>query len=253
MRVAFVGKGGAGKSVIAGTLVRLLAAEDAPRVLAVDSDPLPGLAYSIGVPSSDAGIPDEAIEEAPEGERPRYRLREGLTAEEAVRRFATAGADGIRFLQFGKSRGLGENHFPSQVVFRQITQELPPGRWAIVGDLPGGTRQAFFGWGSYARTMLVVVEPTGKSMLSGRRLAKLREAGKGQQVFAVATKVSDPDDVARIEDRTGLEVIGEIPYDEAVRDADRAGSALVDFAPDAPAVRGVASLLERLRAEDARW
>ncbi len=42
-----VGKGGAGKSVIAGTIARL-AARDGARVLALDSDPLPGLSLSLG-------------------------------------------------------------------------------------------------------------------------------------------------------------------------------------------------------------
>ncbi|HUG84110.1 MAG TPA: ArsA-related P-loop ATPase, partial [Euzebya sp.] len=84
MRVAFVGKGGAGKSAIAGTLARLLARTGGD-VLAVDSDPMPGLALSLGVPVSDAPIPDDAVEERPEGsEGPRFTLRADLTAHEAV-------------------------------------------------------------------------------------------------------------------------------------------------------------------------
>ena len=44
MRVAFVGKGGSGKSTIAGTIARLLA-RDGDNVLALDVDTLPGLAF----------------------------------------------------------------------------------------------------------------------------------------------------------------------------------------------------------------
>ena len=47
MRIAVVGKGGAGKSVIAGTSARLLARQGR-RVLALDSDLLPGLSISLG-------------------------------------------------------------------------------------------------------------------------------------------------------------------------------------------------------------
>ena len=47
MRIAVVGKGGAGKSVIAGTTARLLARQGR-RVLALDSDLLPGLSISLG-------------------------------------------------------------------------------------------------------------------------------------------------------------------------------------------------------------
>ena len=45
--IALTGKGGAGKSVIAGTLAGLLARRG-HRVLALDSDPMPGLTMSLG-------------------------------------------------------------------------------------------------------------------------------------------------------------------------------------------------------------
>ncbi len=61
MRVAFVGKGGAGKSALSGTFARVLARRG-DRVLALDSDPMPGMAFSLGVPASDAGLPDDVVE-----------------------------------------------------------------------------------------------------------------------------------------------------------------------------------------------
>jgi CO dehydrogenase nickel-insertion accessory protein CooC1 len=47
VRIAVVGKGGAGKSVIAGTMARLVARKGTP-VLALDSDLFPGLSLSLG-------------------------------------------------------------------------------------------------------------------------------------------------------------------------------------------------------------
>jgi CO dehydrogenase maturation factor len=74
--VAVVGKGGAGKSLVAGTLARLLARRGWP-VLALDSDVLPGLTFSLGAeapavpPLEDAAVRDE------DG---RWRLRKGIGA-----------------------------------------------------------------------------------------------------------------------------------------------------------------------------
>jgi CO dehydrogenase maturation factor len=247
--VAFVGKGGAGKSMIAGTFVRLLAARGEP-VLAVDSDPMPGLALSMGIEATDAGIPDEAVEEKPEGEEgPRYRLI--LPAGEAVRRYAAAGPDGALFLQFGKLWGaINGQMVRSQMAYRQILDGLPPGEWHVVGDLPGGTRQPFFGWGSFARTLIVVAEPTAKSLLSARRLARLALAEDGPRVVAVASKVRQPDDVELVARRSGLEVVGAVPWDEEVAEGERRGRAPVDFAPDAPAVRAVESLVDWVQREE---
>lgn len=247
MRVAFVGKGGSGKSAIAGVFARLLARRGEP-VLALDSDPMPGLAYSLGLAASDAAIPDEAVEERRDGEPgPRFHLRPGLSAAEAVERYAVAGPDGVRFLQFGKLRDDPGALLRAQFAFRQILRELPADRWSLVGDLPGGTRQPFFGWGHYADTVLVVVEPTAKSLLSARRLARLRLAQHApKQVVAVANKVRDPGDVDLVREGTRLEVLAAVPWDEALARAERQGKAAVDVAPDCATVREVASMVDRL-------
>lgn len=249
MRIAFVGKGGSGKSAIAGTFARFLA-RGGKEVLAVDSDPLPGLAFSLGLPIEDTPpIPQDAVVERAEGEPgPRYRLRPDLGAAEAVDAYSIEAPDGVRFLQFGKIRGQGSNHlFRAQLAFRQIVRELPEGRWDVVGDLPGGTRQAFTGWGGFARTALIVVEPSAHSLLSARRLARMVNLASGpKRVYAIANKVRRPDDAELVAQRTGLEVIATVPWDEAFADAERAQRAPIDEAPDSAAVRAVESLVARV-------
>lgn len=242
-----MGKGGAGKSAIAGTLARLMARRG-EAVLAVDSDPMPGLALSLGLELDDAPIPDEAVEERPPHEDgPRYRLVPGLTAEEAVERYAATGPDGVRFLQLGKLRGHAAALIKSQCALRQIMHELPEQRWNVVGDLPGGTRQLFFGWGHYARTLVVVVEPTAKSLLAARRLARYPLDGAGpEQMVAVANKVRSASDVELVRDRSGLRVVAWVPWDDELRAAERQGSAPVDRAAGSAAVEAVGSLLTYL-------
>ena len=249
MRIAFVGKGGVGKSAIAGTFCRALARRGDP-VLAIDSDPLPGLAFSLGLEISDAPLPDEAIEERPEGERPRWRLATGLTAADAIDRYAAVAPDGVRFLQFGKHRGDTRSLFKSQVAFRQILRELPEDRWNVVGDLPGGTRQAFTGWGDYARTVLIVVEPTAKSLLTARRLSRLSlDEEHPRRIVAVANKVREEGDVELIARRTGLEVVGAVPWDEALAEAEQKMAAPIDLAPGSAAVQAVESLVDQMSEE----
>ncbi len=249
LRVAFVGKGGVGKSAVAGTFARTLARQGTP-VLALDSDPMPGLAFSLGIDRTDVGIPDEAVRERAEGEDgPRYRLRDDLSAAEAVERYSVEGPDGVRFLQFAKLRGHLGATIKSQIAFRQILEQLPEDRWALVGDLPGGMRQPFFGWGDYAHTIFVVVEPTVKSMRAGRRLARLALTEDPPAVIvAIANKVREDGDAARVQAATGLPVIASVPWDEALADAEKAGLAPIDAAPDSASVRAVAALVEQMMA-----
>lgn len=251
VRVAFVGKGGAGKSVLAGTTARLLARQG-EQVVAVDSDPLPGLAVSLGLPRDDSPLPDDLVEEVPSDGRRAYRLREGLTPAAALEQVAAVAPDGVRFLQFGKPRGPVAALARSQAAFRAVLDGLANDPdWSLVGDLPGGTRQPFFGWGRYARTLLVVVEPSAASLLSARRLAGLAGMPSAPDVVAVANKVRDDDDIDLVRRRCGLEVVAAVPYDEQVRAAEREGVALLDAAATAPTVAALGSLLQVLGTREA--
>lgn len=246
--MAFVGKGGVGKSSIAGTFARILAASGRP-VLALDSDPMPGLAFSLGVAAVDAGIPDEAVEEFERDGRRALRLRRGLTAAEVVDRYAVRAPDRVRFLQLGKARGPRWDNGPQHAAFQQVLDGLADDRWDVVGDLPGGTRQPFQTWGRYARTVVVVVEPTPASILTGRRLARLAMARSAPEVVAVATRTRHGSDAERVACGTGLRVLAAVPFDAALTEADRHGVAVLDRDPGSPYVQAVRSLVTSMTVE----
>jgi CO dehydrogenase maturation factor len=246
MRVGFVGKGGAGKSSLAGTFARVLAGTG-ERVLALDSDPMPGLAFSLGVAQSDAGLPDDAVEEyQDEDGRTRYRLRAGLTGAGAVEQYAARTVEGAYFLQLGKARGPRWSNTRQHFGFQRVLDDLPGDGWSVVGDLPGGTRQPFLTWGRYAETFLVVVEPTPSSLLTARRLARLSGMPQSPRVLAIANKVREPGDADRVAEQTGLPVLGSVPFDESLAVADRLGVAVLDHDPDGRTASAVRSLVESL-------
>ncbi|MGI9051367.1 MAG: hypothetical protein ACR2HQ_01730 [Ilumatobacteraceae bacterium] len=251
MRIAFVGKGGAGKSAIAGTFCRLLARTTGLPVVAIDSDPLPGLAFSLGVPAVDTALPPELVEKVGDDPDATWQLRTGLTVLDAVEEYAHEGPDGVRLLQFGKLRGHVRAVGPSQQAFRVIVRELATTTdLHLVGDLPGGTRQAFFGWAGFAELLAVVAEATPSSLLSARRLARLAATNDGRQaVVAVANKSVGAEDAVRIGEFSGLRVVGTIPRDPAVGAAERAGMPLLDLAPTSPAVAAIGSLVKAMARE----
>jgi CO dehydrogenase maturation factor len=252
MRVAFVGKGGSGKSSIAGTMARLLARTGRP-VLAVDSDPMPGLAFSLGCLSTDAGIPDDAVEEFQRDDGRRgYRFPAGVALREVVEAYAASAPDGVRLLQLGKARGPRWENSRPHAAFQQILDHLPSADWEVVGDLPGGTRQPFMTWARYADVVAVVAEPTPASLLTARRLSRLQAAAPKACVLAVASKTREEGDAAWVAEATGLRLAGALPLDPVVHDADRHGRPVLDHAPDSAYVEAARSLLARLTLEEAR-
>ncbi len=243
--VAFVGKGGAGKSTIAGTFARLLARSGAS-VLAVDSDPMPGMPYALGIPIEEGVIPNDVVVAGPENGA-RWILDPALDVATVIDRCAAVGPDGVRYLQFGNLRGHISTLQRSQHAWSQVVREVDTGTWHLVGDLPGGTRQAMSGWAKYADTVLVVVEPTTKSLHSARRLLNLSTASWAPRaVSLVANKVVDDSDVRLIEERLGIEVVGVVPRDAGVLAGDRVALAPLDAAPRGGFVAAVQDLVDRV-------
>jgi CO dehydrogenase maturation factor len=101
------------------------------------------------------------------------------------------------------------------------------------------------GTARYADAMLTVVEPWFKSLETGRRMAALARDLGLERVALVANKVRDEGDLGAVREfaeRHELELAGVVPYDERLLEAERAGRAPLDHAPDAPAVAAIGSI-----------
>lgn len=247
LRITVAGKGGSGKSTIAGTLCRVLA-ERQHRVLALDADTVAGLALAVGVEPSDAWPLAAAV-----------RRKEGQTAvmagtpEQVVERVSVAGPGGVRFLQSGKPAAkLDSDQRGAAAAFLELVRTFDQPGWTVVTDLAAGTRQAFFGWTGTSDTVLLVVRPGASSALTARRLGRLREAaGKDLRLAVVGSGVRTGDDRAFVRERAeelGVPCLGMVPHDAAVDEAARLGVAPFDHAPDGPAVGAVRELADELTA-----
>jgi len=250
MRVVVVGKGGAGKSFITGSLARLLALRG-ERVLVLDSDPMPGVGISLGF----GPIVDDMLSGAVErDDEDRWHLKRGIGPARAVTRFSKVGPDGVRLLQFGKPGADGMAPIMGSLSgFTQVVRRLGDERvlmgWNLLGDLPAGPRQTAFDWAPYADQAVIVVEPTVQSVLTARRVSRLvSERGRAKPSI-VANQVRSSADVEFVASEMGHRPVVAIPYDRAVRAAEAAGEAAVDRCPESEALGAVRHLLGYLDDE----
>ena len=104
MRLAIAGKGGTGKTTIAGTLARVLARRGRA-VVAVDADTNPNLSTVLGVPAAQAqtmlSLPRDLLE--------RRTAEDGTTrvvfttpADQVLDRYGLPAPDGVRLIVMGK-------------------------------------------------------------------------------------------------------------------------------------------------------
>lgn len=103
IRIAIAGKGGSGKTTIAGTLARLLA-QQGRRVLAVDADTNPNLSTTLGVPADRAtqitSLPRSLMtsERLPDGTLKRTFVADPF---DVVAQYGAEAPDGVRLLVMG--------------------------------------------------------------------------------------------------------------------------------------------------------
>ncbi len=104
MKLSISGKGGSGKSTIAGTLARSFARRGLP-VMAIDGDSNPSLAAILGLPPDQASslpyLPETILEETVD-ERGKYHQRLSMTVEQIADRYGIETPDGVRLLVMKK-------------------------------------------------------------------------------------------------------------------------------------------------------
>lgn len=241
LRLAVVGKGGAGKTVLVGTMARLLARRGRS-VLAVDLDTNPGLAYTLGLPSTDAGLPLEAVEEDP-GANYGWQLAAQVAPDDVVTRCSTRGPDDVHFLGVGKI-GTIEKEAAKRSVAALVQVLLGFGRpdWDVVADLEAGPTTPFERYHGFASDTMVVVGPAWRSAMTVRRLLPMVAA---QRPVIIGNRFGDEPD------HPGLALYARIPFDPEVAQAERMGLSPLDVCPEAPAIRAITELTDRFLAAPA--
>jgi CO dehydrogenase maturation factor len=241
LRVAVIGKGGAGKTFVAATLARQLARRGR-RVLAVDLDTNPGLALSIGVAPTAGALPREALEER-DGANYGWQLARGLSPRDVVDRFSAQGPDGVRVLALGKIRSVDKADAKRSVTaLLHVLLGFGWPNWDVIADLEAGPTTPFERYHAFAQDVIVMVDPAWRSALTARRLLPMVS---DQRKVIVANRVR------RERDDPGLPAQARIPFDAEVAAAERRGAAPIEACPEAPAVRAVGDLAAQLLSEEA--
>lgn len=126
-----------------------------------------------------------------------------------------------------------------------------PDTFDVVVDMEAGLEHLSRGTGKHVSRFLAVVEPYYRSMETARRVADLAAELGIAQVSAVLNKVRNADDrevVSAFCAAHHIDVAGEIPYDPALADAERAGQSPLDFGPRSPSITAMRELAAGLAA-----
>ena len=239
MKIAVTGKGGVGKT----TLSALLASTFAQRgmeVFAIDADPDANLAGTLGYADADSI-------------RPLVELKELIAERTGVEPGTTGGMfrlnpfvsdipetyavdiGGVHVLVAGAVKKGGAGCYcPENAMIRALVSHLLVERdTAVVLDMEAGIEHLSRGTVAAVDCLVVVLEPSRRSVETAGRIRRLaNEIGIGR-VVAVGNKIRTDTDRAFLESALpDLDFVGFLPYDNTIRESDISGVTIVGVSED---------------------
>jgi CO dehydrogenase maturation factor len=240
-RIAVSGKGGVGKTTVSALLAYILT-ESGRQVYAIDADPSPTLAETLGFPANiTAQIRpivemEELIAErtgAKPGEYGSY-FKLNPQVNDIPERFS-ASYRNIRLLEMGAVKGAGkgcacpENAILKALISHLLLQEQE----TIILDMVAGTEHLGRGTAQAVDAMVIVVERGTRSLKTAHTILAMAADLGITRLWIVGNKIRNADDQALIANTfPHVQIAGWLPFSNRLIDAERDGLSVYDADPE---------------------
>ena len=251
MKIAISGKGGVGKTLLAAFLSQTFA-ESGYSVIAIDADPDANLAATLGFPNPDELTPISELSdliEARVGVRPGqsgafFKLNpkvDDLPESYSIK------MDGIRLMAMGRiKRGGTGCYCPEGALLQALLSHLLVQRdEVVILDMEAGIEHLSRGTTKAVDKLIIVVEPGRRSLETAQTIHKLAQDLGLHNTAVVGNKIRSESDKKFITSSLpGMEILGFIPYDPAITEADLANRPL--FAASPKTAKEVKNIYDKL-------
>ncbi|MEW6388808.1 MAG: carbon monoxide dehydrogenase accessory protein CooC [Thermodesulfobacteriota bacterium] len=238
MKIAISGKGGVGKTTLAALLIKYFQ-DQGKKVLAVDADPDANLALALGVPDPGSITPlsdmkdmvAERTESTPGKMGGFFKLNPKV--DDIPEKFSRQ-LDGVKLIVMGGVKKGGSGCIcPESVLLRTLITHLVLFRdEVVVMDMEAGIEHLGRATARGVDWLIVVVEPGRRSIETALQVKHLAQDLGLTKVAIVGNKIRQPADQEFLEKNLpDLPLLGFLPFDEKVIEADLKGRPPYELSP----------------------
>jgi len=232
MKVAVSGKGGVGKTLIAGGLAKGFV-ERGFKTMAIDADSSPNLALTLGLSAEQARKITPLTENQPLVESKTSTGHAGVfnlnfRVDDIVRDYAVQTPLGVNLIIMGTVKAMGSGCMcaPNAVVRAMLRHLMVERNEAVVLDLEAGVEHIGRGTARAVDVLLIIADSNLKSLEIAKHIHDMTAAAEMKHVYLVGNRVMNPqqqDAIQSFADKNGLEILTFVPFDQKVIEADMLG------------------------------
>lgn len=243
--IALAGKGGTGKTTLAGLAVKYFVRHDKTPVLAVDADANANFNEVLGV-NVDETLGD-AREQMKKGQVPSGMTKDifiSMKLEEAV-----VEADGFDLIVMGQPEGPG-CYCAANSLLTGFLEKLTNNYPYIVMDNEAGMEHISRLTTKNVDILLIVSDTSRRGLTAAARINTLAKAlNIGVEKSFLVINQAKGEDVSKLMDfikEDGLELLGTVPEDETVYEYDLHGRPTITLPGENPAVKAAFALFDQI-------
>lgn len=246
MKVAIAGKGSVGKTTAAAILSTLLVREGKD-VVAIDADSAGNLATALGIPRDVRSrivplLKMHGLIHERAGVRPGSQygslFRLNPPVDDIEDRYSVVSERGVKLLVLGTIEHAEAGCFcPAHAFLKALLMHEVIKKEHIVVDLEAGIEHLGRGTTKHMDVLAVVVEPSLRSIEAAGEIKGMAGELGVPNLVAVLNKVRDEREVELVRERIdplGIPLVGVLPFDERVLEADIEGGGIFDAAESSP-------------------
>jgi len=256
--IALAGKGGVGKTTVAGMAIKYLAQNQSGSILAIDADPSSNLNMVLGLDLewTVGDIREDMLQQVKsslvQGGAAMGSLPGGMNKREYLEyHIRSSLAEGSRFDLIAMGRGEGTGCYCAvNHNLREVVDGLSRHYEYVVIDNEAGMEHLSRRTTRDVQHLLIVSDPTQRGLVAAQRIADMSQELDIhiEKSYLILNRLNGdtPPELQAFIDKLGLPLLGIIPANSDLTSFEFSGKPLVELGDESPVYQSVAGMLQKI-------